>query len=1081
MNWKNSGAFAGSGGTGSSIFDFTYGTRCGSGSVSPAPEPSAVEGAPDARVPCLSRLRRTAAAALLALVACLALPQAAFATAPTVSSAVVTAAKPKELVVTFSEALATGSVPGASAFAVKIGGSTGPAVSSAAIDSGDATKLKLGLAVALDAGQTSVTVDYTKPGSNPLKDADDNEVATFTGQAVVNNAPACPAGQPSDAFWTACLTVGQHSGGNFFGFGGSTGSLSSATFTQDRSNTVDGLQLNSGGQLSLSFATSHFGDRELWALQVGSRSYFFNIVDGDDHYHSGTATYIWPGPGFSWAAANVGDKVPVSLRQVPAVDLAFSPESLTVDEGSTTEYTVQLAAQPAESVTVTIIVADNMYGATVAPAALTFTRSTWNRAQRVIVTGVQDDDPGDEEIRLIHSGGGVNEGTVEVTVNDDDVGAVPNASANVLVSNLHVSGYRRTTLFRPGDIFAQAFTTGPNPTGFALESADVAIVRFPRQSSDITVSIRKDSSGNPGSAIVATLTNPTNVSTIGTRRFVAPAETVLAADTTYWLHVQRTGGSSAIGATQSTDERGAPGWSIANSTKLTDTTGRFPMRMAINGRALELRMIGGRVVQAGLPFLYVLRNDTFGDPAGAGLTYSAAQVDGSPLPAWLTFDARKRTLRGTPTNADATGPDERILVAFTATDGNGGKQVRVLSIGVEPDEDAPAILGVAKGSRTLTVTYDEPLDEESTPGGSAFEVTDGNSLDTVAVSSVDVTGRTVVLTLAAAVSEVASVKYTVPTGANAKPIRNVAGNDAAQFDRTVEDFTVSVRALQPQVSEGDESAGFEISLDPVPADPNVAFFVHWETVPGTAVPHWKSQTGADYTGAGGTYALGNNSNNEPTHRVWVSLNDDGLDEENETFGLRIGLGFGPDETDIVSPTGAPQYVKDLAVRIVTAEAEVTIEDNDGGPSVTLRAPGGRIGDDIREGDEEASFGVWLLPGTGSVSYPVTVAYAVRELTAAEAAEADGRVRATAGVDFATETGTVTFNAGETYKTVPLDVPRTEELEGDEYFAVELSSPSGARIDASLGLYMILTIPARTSRGSGCSPGHRRRATAGAAA
>ena len=275
----------------------------------------------------------------------------------------------------------------------------------------------------------------------------------------------------------------------------------------------------------------------------------------------------------------------------------------------------------------------------------------------------------------------------------------------------------------------------------------------------------------------------------------------------------------------------------------------------------------------------------------------------------------------------------------------------MLSIGVVPDEDAPAVRGVAKGSRTLTVTFSEPLDEESTPGGGAFEVTDANSLNTVAVSSVDVTGRNVVLTLAAAVGQVASVNYTVPTGANAKPIRDVAGNDAAPFDRTVEDFAVSVRALQPRVSEGAESAGFEISLDPVPADRNVAFFVHWETVPGTAVPHWKSQTGADYTGTGGTYALGNNSNNKPTHRVWVPIDDDGLDEGSETFGLRIALGFGPEQTDIVSPAGAPQYVKDLAVRVVTAEAEVTIEDNDSGPSVTLRAPGGRIGDDIREGDE----------------------------------------------------------------------------------------------------------------------------------
>ncbi len=485
------------------------------------------------------------------------------------------------------------------------------------------------------------------------------------------------------------------------------------------------------------------------------------------------------------------------------------------------------------------------------------------------------------------------------------------------------------------------------------------------------------------------------------------------------------------------------------------------------------RRIGGRVVWAGLPFLYVLKEDTFKDPVGDGLTYSAALEGGAALPDWLTFDPDRRTLRGTPTNADATGPDERIHVAFLATDGNGGEQVRVLSIGVVPDTDPPVIQSVSKASGKLVLTYSEPLDEDSEPGAGAFAVTDGGNPATV--SSVDVSGRTVVLTLASALTGAAQVSYTVPTGANATPIRDVAGTNAAAFSNmAAPDYVVSLRALQSRVSEGAESAGFEISLKPVPADPKVAFFVHWETVPGTAVPHWKSQTGADYTGTGGGIALGNNSNNKPTHRVWVPLNDDGLDEGSETFGLRIALGFGPDETDIVNPTGAPQYVKDLAVSVDTAEAEVTIEDNDSGPSVTLRAPGGRLGDDIREGDEEAAFGVWLLPGTGSVSYPVTVNYAVRALTAAEAAEADGRVRATAGTDFTAATGMVTFNTGETYKAVPVDVPRTPELEGDEYFAVELSGPSGnLDIEDSLGLYLIYDNPgpykSRMGVGSGAPP------------
>ena len=122
-------------------------------------------------------------------------------TAPTFSSALVTAAAPKSLVITFSEALDTGSVPAAGAFTVKVGGTAEDAPTGVSISGAEVT---LTLATALDASQTSVTVDYTKPGSDPLKDAANNEVANFANQAVDQptppparrGSPAVPSGRP---------------------------------------------------------------------------------------------------------------------------------------------------------------------------------------------------------------------------------------------------------------------------------------------------------------------------------------------------------------------------------------------------------------------------------------------------------------------------------------------------------------------------------------------------------------------------------------------------------------------------------------------------------------------------------------------------------------------------------------------------------------------------------------------------------------------------------------------------------------------------------------------------------------------
>ena len=239
-------------------------------------------------------------------------------TAPTVSSAEVTAATPKELVVSFSTALDTGSVPAASAFAVKIGGNAGPAVTSVAIDGGDATKLKLGLAEALDAGQTSVTLDYTNPGAgnNPLQDAGPIWVGTFTDRAVVNNAPACPSEQPADAFWTACLTVGLKGGTtNILGYNPveSYGALTPTEFTVDTSTFTVSSLIQSGTNLTVGFSG---GDprpgSNSWALQVGDVS----LLMSEGTYTSLFGSYTWTSPGVSWAEANSGDKVSVSLRVV---------------------------------------------------------------------------------------------------------------------------------------------------------------------------------------------------------------------------------------------------------------------------------------------------------------------------------------------------------------------------------------------------------------------------------------------------------------------------------------------------------------------------------------------------------------------------------------------------------------------------------------------------------------------------------------------------------------------------------------------------------------------------------------------
>lgn len=50
-------------------------------------------------------------------------------------------------------------------------------------------------------------------------------------------------------------------------------------------------------------------------------------------------------------------------------------------------------------------------------------------------------------------------------------------------------------------------------------------------------------------------------------------------------------------------------------------------------------------------FTYTLPNDTAYDDDGNTISYEVLSLDGSALPSWLTFDAKTRTLEGTPTVA----------------------------------------------------------------------------------------------------------------------------------------------------------------------------------------------------------------------------------------------------------------------------------------------------------------------------------------------------------------------------------------------------------------------------------------------
>ncbi len=113
---------------------------------------------------------------------------------------------------------------------------------------------------------------------------------------------------------------------------------------------------------------------------------------------------------------------------VPSVNI--STDALTIDEGSTGDYTVVLGSQPTGDVTITPTSGDAGI-ATLTPASLTFTDTNWDTPQTITVTGVNDDkDNGTHrDVTITHraTGGGYDGvliADVDVHVTDDDTAGV---------------------------------------------------------------------------------------------------------------------------------------------------------------------------------------------------------------------------------------------------------------------------------------------------------------------------------------------------------------------------------------------------------------------------------------------------------------------------------------------------------------------------------------------------------------------------------------------------------------------------------------------------------------------------------
>ena len=480
---------------------------------------------------------------------------------------------------------------------------------------------------------------------------------------------------------------------------------------------------------------------------------------------------------------------------INAAGVIVTPATLSVPEdGSSTEdYTLVLNTAPTADVTIAVASSDTL-AATVSSASLTFTPANWNTAQTITVTGVNDnvENTPARTASLTHTaasadgdydGAAISIASVTVTVTDDDV-----ASAVLAAADPTTLGERRLNSSTDRATVTVTLTNTVYEPSAELTADDFMLTDT--VDGEVTVeSVNRDSD----TEATLTLAHTGAISSDGT-------VSVTVLDSAHTGSGDLDAGSLPIDATAPTVSSVAFSttgpYVLGDNIEITIT---FSEDVFVEGTTPNASVITAnfmpRIVAYtsgdGTNTLVFRRTVVAGDDDADGV-----DIGSSPL------------LGGGGIIRDAAGNDVGRI--GTNNQINGGDDQR---IDTTTDTTLPLLSTATVDGITLTLTYNEALGA-STPSTGTYTVTAaGNPVD---VNSVAISGMTVTLTLATAVTGGDTVTLSYAPGAN--PVQDTAGNDAAALTNrgvTSTSGTVAVTlnniAGDDIVNIAEQAAGFTIS------------------------------------------------------------------------------------------------------------------------------------------------------------------------------------------------------------------------------------------------------------------------------
>ena len=591
--------------------------------------------------------------------------------------------------------------------------------------------------------------------------------------------------------------------------------------------------------------------------------------------------------------------------------------------------------------------------------------------------------------------------------------------------------------------YAQQFTTGKEPGGYALGSVELYLRHVGRM--DVPkVSIHAARGDDSPGRSVYVLTNTRAGESVHNSlvTFTAPPRATLAPSTLYFVVVEAVDGAFGVGGTDavSEDAGSAGDWSLrgARHWRNTDAGNWFattpPLRIAVKGLGPNTAATGqpsiagaprvGTILVAGLgtiadvdglpwtfPDDYTFQwvrvdGGTETDISGeTSHTYTVDTADlGNTIKVKVSFADAREKAEG-PLESDATGPVTEareipgdVLLDATLTVGQNG-----YGCGREGDNECSAQMSQHEFSSTDALGVVRRF--TITTLGIEGSANDAQLFLQVSTSLSDYEKHNLVLVLggwrfafrtANSLASSSLFKFWNNPGLSWTAGQQVQVQIVDADNPPSSPRVPSVRVADAEAHEADGTIEFKVTVNrPLQGDRPLlqTVTVDYATSDGSA------KAGEDYEQKDGTLTF---RRDETEQTVSVRLIDDMVEDDGETFTLTL--------SDAERATIADQY------------ATGTIRNSE--------APGLSVAD---ASATEGSAVVFTVSLARSSSLQVTVAYATAGGTA------------TSGTDFTAASGTLTFAASETSKTVSVATTDDAAGEENETFTLTLSSPTNAAL------------------------------------